>query len=337
MHIIIGLPILVIFAIGVIESFLIFFLLVNSLAFLLHTAKKRPANRKKLLLLTLACGGLGTFFGRVFTKQRLLSPVVLIGLVIAIIPMVHVAHSLTLDRIIRYVEIEFRSPNWPAGLDGYRIAFITDAHVIPHQAMADVAAELTRRNIDLLLLGGDFAMGEGFYQGTIREIAKIATTDGIFGVDGNHDIYHLLFAAMENHSITPLDNSGLHIREGFFLAGVQDMWNRNPNVAAATQGAKDSDFTLLLSHNPDISMQQPTAGIDLILSGHSHAGQITLFGWPMYLLRGSITSYGTRFVSGFAHSADGVPVFTSSGIGVYYNVPRIFARPEVVVFSMFRG
>jgi predicted MPP superfamily phosphohydrolase len=82
-------------------------------------------------------------------------------------------------------------------------------------------------------------------------------------------------------------------------------------------------------------MIQSTEGIDLILSGHTHRGQITFLGYPMYLHRGSITSYGTRFGYGLARSADGVPVFVSSGIGAYYSVPRIFARPEVVIFTLF--
>lgn len=81
-------------------------------------------------------------------------------------------------------------------------------------------------------------------------------------------------------------------------------------------------------------MVQSTVGIDLVLSGHTHNGQITFFGIPLYLLRGSITSYGMRFGYGFAESKDGVPVFTSNGIGDYYTVPRIFARPEVVIFTM---
>ena len=64
-------------------------------------------------------------------------------------------------------------------------------------------------------------------------------------------------------------------------------------------------------------------------------GQITIFGYPIYLLVDHITSYGTHFAYGFATSADDVPVFTSSGVGAYYHWPRIFARPEVVIFTMY--
>ena len=118
------------------------------------------------------------------------------------------------------------------------------------------------------------------------------------------------------------------------MAGVHDLWNRNPDVKAAVAGADADDFILLLSHNPDVSMLQSTTGVDLILSGHTHGGQITFFGIPLYLLRGSITNYGMRFANGFAESRDGVPVYTSNGVGEYYTVPRVFARPEAVIFTM---
>ena len=335
-----------IFFVGILELFIIFTIFINAIAFFLYVVDKRLAIKNKrrisekiLLFFTLFFGGIGALLGmrlaRHKTKKRKFKIVVSIGLIIALIPVIHIAHSLTLDRIIRYVEIEFRSENWPAGLNGYRIAFMADKHVITDESMRDVAAELNERNIDLLLLGGDFTMRNAHYQGTIREIAQIITTDGIFGVDGNHDDYRRLFRAKEQYGIIPLDNSGVHIREGFYLAGVQDLWNRNPNVGEAIKGAHINDFILLLSHNPDVTMQQSTSGVGLILSGHTHNGQITFFGYGMYLLRGSITDYGTRFSHGFAYSADDVPVFTTNGVGVYFSIPRIFSRPEVIIFTMY--
>ncbi|MCL2215584.1 MAG: DUF1294 domain-containing protein [Defluviitaleaceae bacterium] len=332
---------------GILELFLLVFILLNSFTFLLYAVDKRKAVNNKwrisesvLIFFTLAFGGLGALAGmwlaRHKTKNKKFRIAASIGLVIAIIPVIHIVHGFTLDRTIRYVEIEFRSENWPPELDGYRIAFVTDMHIISDESMRSVAAELNERNLDLLVLGGDFSMRNDHYQGTIREISQINTTDGIFGVEGNHDDFIRVFRAKEQYGITPLDNNGVRIREGFYLAGVHDLWRRRPDIAAAIADANPDDFILLLSHNPDVAMMQPTAGIDLILAGHTHGGQITFFGIPLYLLRGSITNYGMRFGYGFAYSADGTPVFTSSGIGAYYNVPRIFARPEVVIFTMRR-
>ena len=267
-------------------------------------------------------------------NKRRYRPVAAIGLIAALILLIHIAHSLTLDKTIRYVEIERYYENWPAELDGYRIAFMTDTHTITDGGMKRVVTELNERNLDLMLLGGDFSMGAGHYLGTLREIAQIRARDGIFGAEGNHDDYIRLFAALEQHGITPLDNSGTRVREGFYLAGVQDMWNRKPDIEKAVAGARAGDFLLLVSHNPDATMTQNTQGIDLILSGHTHGGQITFFGFPFYLLRGTITKYGTRFAYGFARSADGATVFISRGVGDYYKTPRVFARPEVVIFTM---
>ena len=259
-------------------------------------------------------------------------------MIIALIPLIHIIHGLTLSKITRYVEIEFRSENWQPESDGYRIAFMSDMHAITDENIQKTIKELNDRDLDLLLLGGDFSMTNNHYQGTVREIAKINTTDGIFGVEGNHDNYQKIFEALKQYGITPLDNSGTHIRNGFYLAGVQDMYNRNPNIKEAVANADTDDFILLVSHSPDLSMLQSTNGIDLILSGHTHAGQIAFFGYPFYLLYGGglpITNYGTRFAYGFARSADDVPVFITSGIGTFSYMPRIFTRPEVVIFTMY--
>jgi len=336
--------ILYLFLRNAIEIFFVVFVLLNITTFFLYVIDKRKAEKNKwriseftLILFTLMCGAVGAYFGmrvaRHKTKKKKFKIAVAISFIFTLIVMIHIAHSLTLDRIINYVEIEFRSENWPSELNGYRIAFITDKHNIEDETMRKIANELNEREINLLLLGGDFHYS--VYENTLREIAKINTTDGIFGVDGNHDYCATsLFAAKRQHEITPLDNSGVQIHNGFYLAGVQDLWIRNPNIEKAIADANENDFILLITHNPDVSMIQPTAGIDLILAGHTHGGHVTFFGYPAFLLLRNITDYGTRFNRGFNHSADGVPVFTSVGLSSNAISPRAFARPEVIIFTM---
>jgi len=334
---------------GIVEFFLICFAAVNLLTFLLYVIDKRKAIRGKrrirertLIFFTLTLGGIGAIVGMKLanhkTKKTKFRVVAVIAMVPILIAGIHVVHSFTLDRIVQYVEIEFRSPNWNPELDGYRIAFMTDKHTTSDEDMRAIAIELSRRNIDLLLLGGDFAspgFDRYFFEGTVREISGTVTTDGIFGVYGNHDTRRLLAAAKERYGIVQLENEGIHIRDGFYLAGVRNYWDGFSDISAAIAGASDSDFVLLISHNPDIAMSQPTVGVDLILSGHTHGGQVTLFGFPMYLMIPHITRYRLRFAYGFGDSADGVPVFTSRGTGPYYGIPRIWARPEVVIFTMY--
>ena len=253
--------------------------------------------------------------------------------ILILIILVHAVHALTLDRIIIYNEISFSSPSLPRELDGYQIAFVTDIHAANDIQLQKVIEELGQRQIDLLLLGGDFVWDKDVLDSVMALFAQIETTDGIFGVEGNHDHYEPLFAAMKAHNITPLSNSGVYVREGFYLAGVEDLWNRNPDVATAIAGAGTDSFVLLLSHNPDVSMMQDTTGVDLILSGHTHRGQLNFFGrWSIGLDARVISHYGERFRGGWAESHDGTPVYVCSGIGEFY--PRVFARPEVTLLTL---
>jgi len=256
--------------------------------------------------------------------------------VVFVIGLIHVVHMLTLDRIVQYKEVVFYSENWPQELDGYRIGFMADTHRLYGSELRDIVAELNARNLDLLVLGGDYGFRRQYVWETLAAFAQIQTTNGIFGVQGNHDIYFPLGEIMHELGIGFLENSGIHIRDGFFLAGVEDLWHSSPCIATATAGAHNDDFVLLLTHNPDVSMQQDTTGIDLVLAGHTHGGQITLFGWAFYLYRGSITDYGIRFAYGWARSRDDVPVYVTRGIG-RYSVPRVFARPQAVIFTMRAG
>ena len=268
------------------------------------------------------------------SKARIIIRVFLAILILIVL--IHAIHALTLDRILVYNEISFSSPHLPAEMDGYRIAFVTDIHAVNDRRLQTVVEELGQRQIDLLLLGGDFVWDRDALDATLALLTQVVSTDGIFGIEGNHDHYETLFAAMEAHGITPLSNSGVYVREGFYLAGVEDLWNRNPDVATAIAGAGQDSFVLLLAHNPDVSMQQDTTGVDLILSGHTHGGQLNFFGlWSLGLDTRVISDYGERFQGGWATSRDGTPVYVCRGIGEFY--PRVFARPEVTLITLTRG
>jgi predicted MPP superfamily phosphohydrolase len=316
-------------------------------AFVLCWADKRRAIRGQwriaeatLLLAGLCGGGLGLLLGmRVFRhkirkiKFRILVPLecVLWGVVL-----LHLVSALTLDRVVQYKEISYSSPQISPALDGYVAAFITDTHAIPAAELREVARRVNELSPNLLLLGGDFpSLGEAPAR-SMEILAQINTTDGIYGIEGNHDDYVTLFAAMERYGILPLSNSGIQVREGLYLAGVEDLWNREPDIALATADAAPEDFVLLLAHNPDIAMKQDTTGVDLILSGHTHGGQITLFGLfaPALSLSHDISDYGQRFQSGWAKAQDGTDVFVSNGTGNITDIPRIFARPQVILLTL---
>ncbi|MCL2812110.1 MAG: metallophosphoesterase family protein [Clostridia bacterium] len=270
-------------------------------------------------------------------RKKLKKPFALSIILAITILLIHVVSALTLDKSIEYKSVPFHSAKVPTELHGYTIAFITDTHAMTAQELEVVVQELNRLQLDLLILGGDFPSSPGAPQRSMAVLSKVVTADGIYGVEGNHDHYVDLFAAMEQYGMIPLSNSGDRVREGFYLAGVEDLWNRHPDIGKATEGAQLDDFILLIAHNPDVTMMQDTTSADLVLSGHTHGGHITFLGiWaPNLTLRNTITGYGQRFMLGWGESGDGVPVYVSKGTGHLAGIPRIFARPEVVLITLY--
>jgi predicted MPP superfamily phosphohydrolase len=169
----------------------------------------------------------------------------------------------------------------------------------------------------------------------METISHIISNDGVFGVEGNHDNPTDLFTVMNAYGINLLSNNGFYIQDNF-LAGVKDLRSRDASIEFATQTALSEDFVLLLTHNPDVTMQQKTLGVDLVLSGHTHGGQVRIFGvFAPALVSNFVTHYDHKFMSGWSESRDGIPVYVSNGVGTLYNLPRVFARPQVILITLF--
>ncbi|MDL2232935.1 metallophosphoesterase family protein [Ruminococcaceae bacterium OttesenSCG-928-L11] len=250
---------------------------------------------------------------------------------------IHAASMLTLDRRIQYKEIDYCSKRICPSLDGYTIAFITDTHALPMGELREVARRVSARRCGLLLLGGDFPDKEGAPAASMEVLGKVRTRDGIYGVCGNHDRLSILKKAMADNHAHLLDNEGMVIREGLYLAGIQDRKFDHPDVGRALGGAGEDDFILLLSHNPDSSMEPEAAKADLVLSGHTHGGQINVFGaWAPFMFLGGrrVSAYGQKFRTGWAKSDMGPDVFVSNGTGSHKGIPRVFARPQVIYLTL---
>lgn len=260
------------------------------------------------------------------------------GTIAIAIILFHAASALTYDRRMEYPELTYASPKITPELDGYTVAFITDPHHVPEKKLRKIAANISERNVDLLLLGGDFLSGAALDK-ALQIIGGISTKDGIYGVDGNHDDHGKLFAAMEKYGMRPLDNAGVSLHPGLYLAGVQDLWKRQPDVKKSVRNAENDDFVLLLAHNPYLSMIQNTSRVDLMLCGHTHGGQVTFFGlWtPALTNMKYIMKHGQKFVAGWIKAPYGTDVFISRGTGSIRFTPRIYAPPQVIYVTLRHG
>ncbi|MCZ2342330.1 MAG: metallophosphoesterase [Bacteroidales bacterium] len=231
-------------------------------------------------------------------------------------------------------------PRLAPAFDGTTVAFLTDIHLGPYLAPDTLAAIVRTTRIlnpDLILLGGDYTLRDGSYAGPCFDVlSQLQAPLGVFGVLGNHDYIHgldAIRAGMRYARIAELHNSGVWISrrgERFRVCGVDDLWRGHPDVAAAIGETRPDDACLLVSHNPDVAETLTDPRVGLVLSGHTHGGQVVIpgYGPPMIPSR-----YGAKYAYGFV-DAPITQVLVSSGIGMSGIPIRMNCRPEIVLLTL---
>ena len=278
------------------------------------------------------------------TASRTPSWVVTAAIALLVAMAAALAWSLVEPRTLQVVENEISSPDVAPAFDGARIVYLCDVHAGRSTSRARVAQVVDRvmeLNPDVILLGGDNVGdwvdgAEKFYP----EAARLSAPLGVFAVLGNHDIWEGVdeaTAGFAGSGIKLLDNSSARLtRDGqtIVVAGIDDL-EGSPDFSAASAGIRDNEFAVLISHSPDPLVDMlPTAPktFDLALSGHTHGGQLTVFGlWaPMVNSR-----FGNRYRTGWHTIAD-TPTLVSSGIGMVVLPLRFGAPPQLHVITLRR-
>jgi hypothetical protein len=260
-----------------------------------------------------------------------------------VLAVVLLSYSFAEARSLRVVDYRFGSGDLPPAFDGTRIVLISDLHVRPAFPVERVRAVVDRANAlhpDMVVLCGDYVDNDpALVRPTFAALARLRAPLGVFGVLGNHDYWSdaapAVRGAMASAGIVSLDNQGLWVRRGdarLRLGGVGDLWEDGQDIGATTGVTSGSDFVLLVTHNPDYVERLRRGAVDLALAGHTHGGQITLFGlWAPFVA----SDYGQRFRSGLVTSAP-APVIVSNGIGTIGPPLRFFAPPQLVVVELHR-
>lgn len=177
------------------------------------------------------------------------------------------------------------SPRLPQAFDGFTILQLSDLHVEMSEAAMDrVVALLEGTSYDLCVLTGDYrAKTWGPHEAAISGVARVrdALRGEVYGVLGNHDTI-LMVPALETMGITMLLNEGKIVEragERIHLAGIDDAhYYRMDNLDKAAADIPPGAFSILVSHTPEIYRQAAHADFDVLLSGHTHGGQICLPG-----------------------------------------------------------
>ena len=221
----------------------------------------------------------------------------------------------------------------PRALGGLRIGLITDTHRsrwVSHDDVSHAAAMLMNERPDLIVLGGDYVTwGDREYVAAAADaLASLRAPHGVFGILGNHDDDHDMPAALGAHGVEVLKDARTRVQikgEALELVGIRYWTRRAADIAALTHGANGT--IVLLAHDPRRLAEAAELGVPLVLSGHTHGGQIVL---PLV---GALAAQKYPVVAGLGRRGS-TTMFVSRGVGTIYVPIRLSCPPEVAVLTL---
>ena len=242
-----------------------------------------------------------------------------------------------------WVRIDRRTlavPRLPTAFHGTTVAFLTDLHHGPYVDLQYIANVVRTTNLlrpDLILLGGDYSLRDAKYIAPcLAMLGELRAPMGVAGVLGNHDYWHGLAETrrgLRAAKIRELTNDGFWLeRRGdrLRIGGVDDLWEGRPDLSAALGGATRDDACVLVSHNPDFAETMPECPVGLVLSGHTHGGQLL---FPVVGAPWIPSRYGPKYLHGLVQ-APRTRVFVSRGLGVAAIPARFGSRPEIHLLTL---
>jgi uncharacterized protein len=230
-----------------------------------------------------------------------------------------------------------KSTKIPKAFDGYIILQLSDLHVdMSQNAMARLGTILREIDYDLCVLTGDYR-GQSFgpYEPTLIGMSRICAglKKPIYGVLGNHDTIRML-PGLEEMGIRMLLNESETVErdnQRIHFAGIDDAhFYRVDNIEKAASAIPHDEFSILLSHTPEIYQQAAHADFNLLLSGHTHGGQICLPGRiPI-----TLDSVLPRYMGSGAWKYRDMIGYTSVGAGSSVVPVRFNCPPEITLHHL---
>jgi predicted MPP superfamily phosphohydrolase len=241
---------------------------------------------------------------------------------------------------VELVDNVARFPNLPEVFSGYTVLQISDLHTdMSMPAMARTAELVAGLQYDLCVLTGDYR-GPTFgpHDHSMAGVAMVveALRGPVCGILGNHDTL-LMVPALEKMGVHVLLNESFAIERGdarLHIAGVDDPhFYRADNIEKAAANIPSGEFAMLLAHSPEIYRQAAHAGFQMMLSGHTHGGQVCLPGGiPMTLSADLPRKLGSG--PWRHHMLQG---YTSRGAGTCLVPVRFNCPAEVTLHRLERG
>jgi predicted MPP superfamily phosphohydrolase len=237
--------------------------------------------------------------------------------------------------------LDLAFPSLPPAFDGWRLFHLSDLHLYGPSRMVDrVLAAVEQAHPDAIIITGDLISARRALAPAQELLRALAVDRPTWVVLGNAD-----------HRVHPDDGpvaeyraTGAHVLvnasatvtrgdDEIRLVGVDDAHDHYDDLERALTGVAAHEFTMLLSHSPEILDQPGVARVDLILAGHTHGGQIRL---PLVGVFYAHSRLGTKYLEGL-HRLGRATVFITRGVGTTRLGLRYHCPPEVAVITLRRG
>jgi hypothetical protein len=244
------------------------------------------------------------------------------------------ANSLSVEKI------NIKLKRLPKKLDGLRLIHLSDIHHSPFTNLEHIARAVevsNRLKPDLFILTGDYVSHESEYIAPVAEVlGKLESEFGIFACLGNHDHWtdaELVTRSFRQAKINVLINEGFRFAAhdaSFWMCGVDDYMVGKTDLRSALRGAFPDEMKLLLAHNPIILRQAARFDIDLMLSGHTHGGQVKLRDEDKRVLP-------QRRLKNGLHYRKNTQIYITRGIGTVVLPIRYQCPPEISLIELKCG
>jgi uncharacterized protein len=241
------------------------------------------------------------------------------------------ANTLTVE----HIRIELK--RLPPKLDGFRIVHLSDTHHSRFTNLEHISRAVEIANDlkpDMAVLTGDYVSHDADYIAPVAEVlGRLESEFGTYACLGNHDHWtdaDLVTHLLRGEGIKVLINEGFRFEArdaSFWLAGVDDYMLGRTDVRAALFGSFPDEMKLLLAHNPLIFRQAVRAGVDLMLSGHTHGGQIKVRDPEKKILP-------SRKLKAGHHQRKESQIYITRGIGTVVVPARYQCPPEVTLLEL---
>jgi uncharacterized protein len=240
-------------------------------------------------------------------------------------------------------ELTVRVPGLPAGLDGLRLAQISDLHITHHgppKVLGQALAAIDAARPDLVALTGDIVDQGSEIEIAADALAPIASRPA-FAVFGNHDYYSgpryvdRMAELLHDRGIRSLrDETVPFERNGatLWIVGLDYAVGDGAQVGAVEKMCSLPRPRLLLTHTAEDVERLPPASADLALAGHTHGGQIYVPVLTRSLLDRKFGGYGAG-----RYEVNGIPTYINRGLGSLGIEARFLRRPEVTIFTFRSG